>query len=190
MSDKLRFPAAEAKIVADEMLRWLDPVCKRIIVAGSLRREKPTVGDVEILYKSKAEKRTDPLDMFSSIFISLADEVIATMIGVGVLEKRRNIAGRETFGPLNKLMRHRASGIPVDLFSEPNLDDWWRSLVIRTGPKELNVRLITTAAKRGIKVHAYGIGLTDMRGNQIACESEEQFFEICGARYLEPKDRK
>jgi hypothetical protein len=47
----------------------------------------------------------------------------------GVLERRKNTIGRETFGPLNKLMRHRASGIPVDLFCEPSLPDWWRSLV-------------------------------------------------------------
>jgi len=190
MSDKPNFLADDAKVVAAEMMRWLDPVCNRLVVAGSLRRQKPTVGDVEILYNSKTEKRPDPMDMFSSILVSLADEVIETMIGVGVLEKRRNSFGRETFGPLNKLMRHRASGIPVDLFSEPNLSGWWRSLVIRTGPKELNVRLITTAAKRGIGVHAYATGLTDIRGAPIACHSEQEFFEICGARYLEPKDRR
>ena len=190
MSDKPRFPAEEAKAVATEIMRWLDPTCDRLVVAGSLRRQQPTVGDVEMLYHSKSEKRPDPSDMFSSMVVNLTDEAIATMESAGVLERRKNVAGRETFGPLNKLMRHRASGIPVDLFSEPNLSDWWRSLVIRTGPKELNVRLITTAAKRGISVHAYGTGLTDMRGNSIACESEEQFFEICGARYLEPKDRR
>lgn len=190
MSDKPRFHDPEAIAVANEMLRWLDPACERIIIAGSLRREKPTVGDVEILYSPKTEERSDPADMFASMRVNLADEVIATMESAGVLERRKNVAGRETFGPLNKLMRHRASGIPVDLFSEPSLADWWRSLVIRTGPKELNVRLITTAAKRGIGVHAYGTGLTDMRGNPIACESEEQFFSICGARYLQPKDRR
>ena len=146
--------------------------------------------DVEILYNSKTEKRPDPQDMFKTITVNLVDETIQTMEGVGVLERRRNTLGRESFGPLNKLMRHRASGIPVDLFCEPSLHDWWRSLVIRTGPKELNVRLITTAAKRGVGVHAYGTGLTDMRGAPIACESEEQFFEICGARYLAPKDRR
>ena len=190
MSDKPRFPADEAKAVAAEIMRWLDPACDRLVIAGSIRRQQPTVSDVEILYHSKTENRNDPADMFASIDVNLVDEVIATMENAGVLERRKNVAGRETFGPLNKLMRHRVSGIPVDLFSEPSLAGWCRSLVIRTGPKELNVRLITTAAKRGIGVHAYGTGLTDIRGNPIACESEEQFFEICGARYLQPKDRR
>ena len=190
MNDKTKFQADEAKSVAAEIMRWLDPVCERLVVAGSLRREKPVVGDVELLYLPKIENRNDPSDMFASKDVNLADEAIATMESAGVLERRKNTIGRETFGPLNKLMRHRASGIPVDLFCEPSLADWFRSLVIRTGPKEMNVRLITTAAKRGIGVHAYGTGLTDMRGAPIACDSEERFFEICGARYLEPKDRR
>jgi DNA polymerase/3'-5' exonuclease PolX len=190
MSDKPRFPATEAKAVAVELMRWLDPACERLVVAGSLRREKPTVGDVEIMYVPITGIGPDPSDMFAAHEVNFTDEVIATMEKEGVLERRKNVAGRETFGPLNKLMRHRASGIPVDLFSEPNLADWWRSLVMRTGPKELNLRLITTASKRGVRVHAYGTGLTDLHGNPIACESEEQFFEICGAKYLEPKDRR
>lgn len=190
MSEKTRYSPPEATQVAVELLRWLTPACERIVVAGSLRRENPTVGDVEILYHSKIEEQSDPSDMFDTMEVNLADEAIASLEEAGVLERRLNTIGRETFGPLNKLMRHRASGIPVDLFSEPNLADWWRSLVFRTGPKELNVRLITTAAKRGVHVHAYGTGLTDMRGNPIPCESEERFFEICGARYLEPKNRR
>lgn len=189
MSDKPRFPADEAKSVAAELMRWLDPACERVVIAGSIRRQQPTVGDVEILYVPKMESQSDPADMFSSMTVNLADEVIAAMEEAGVLERRKNTLGRETFGPLNKLMRHRASGIPVDLFAEPSLDDWWRSLVIRTGPKELNVRLITTAAKRGVHVHAYGTGLTDIRGNPIPCESEEQFFRHCNVEYLPPECR-
>jgi len=190
VTDKPHFTAGDAKAVAAELMRWFDPVCELLVIAGSIRRQKTTVGDVELLYLPKMEKRRDPMDMFAWQGVNLADEIIATMEGVGVLERRKNAVGREIFGPLNKLMRHRASGIPVDLFCEPSLANWFRSLVIRTGPKELNIRLITTAAKRGISVHAYGTGLTDIRGNPIACESEEQFFEICGARYLEPKDRR
>lgn len=190
MSDKPRFSAEEANTVAAEILCWLDPACRRLVVAGSLRRQKPTVGDVEILYTPTYELRADPQDMFNTLTINLADEAIAKMEKEGVLERRKNVAGRENFGPLNKLMRHRSTGIPVDLFCEPSLDDWWRSLVIRTGPKELNVRLITTAAIYKINVHAYGPGLTNFLGEPIPCDSEERFFEICGMKYLEPKDRR
>lgn len=190
MSDRTGFPASNAQAVATELIRWLDPACERLVVAGSLRRQKPFVGDVELLYVPKIEKRPDPEDMFAWQDVNLADETISTLERTGVLTRRKTVNGRETFGPLNKLMLHRASGIPVDLFCETSAADWFRSLVIRTGPKELNVRLITTAAKSGISVHAYRAGLTDLRGENITCESEEQFFSICNVPYLEPKERR
>ena len=71
MSDKPRFPADEAKAVAAEIMRWLDPACERLVIAGSLRREKPIVGDVEILYNPKTEVRANPEDMFNALTINL-----------------------------------------------------------------------------------------------------------------------
>jgi hypothetical protein len=38
------------------------------------------------------------------------------MVAGGILERRLNALGHETYGPKYKLMRH-ASGIPVDLFA-------------------------------------------------------------------------
>lgn len=189
MSDKPRFPIVNARAVAAEMLRWLDPSCYQTAVVGSIRRHKPTVSDVEILFIPRSEKQRDPSDMFGCLTVNLADQVIAKMTLAGVLERRKSVTGIETYGPLNKLMRHRMSGIPVDLFTEPSADDWWRSLVIRTGPTELNIRLIETAARHGVKVHAYGEGLTRDDGSPIICTSEEEFFDICGVPFLEPKAR-
>lgn len=189
MSDKRRYPASEAQSVADELIHWLEPDCEQLAIAGSLRRRKDLVGDVELLFIPKITKRPNPSDLFSWMDVNLADEMIATLERAGILTRRKSVDGRETFGPLNKLMLHKASGIPVDLFTEPSAADWWRSLVIRTGPKELNIRLISTAAKRGVNVHAYRTGLTDPYGSTIACKSEEDFFNICGVKYLEPENR-
>lgn len=65
--------------VAAELCAALKPVCERLILAGSLRRRKPTVGDVEILYIGKTEVRQDPTDMFASITVNIADEAIAAL---------------------------------------------------------------------------------------------------------------
>jgi DNA polymerase/3'-5' exonuclease PolX len=186
---KQRFRIAAAMAVADEILRWLDPSCFQTAVAGSIRRGKPMVSDVEILFIPRSEKQRDPADMFGWLTVNLADQVIAQMEKAGVLARRKSITGTETYGKLNKLMIHRASGIPVDLFTEPSANDWWRSLVIRTGPKELNIRLIETAARYGVKVHAYGVGLTREDGSPIVCTSEEEFFDICGVPFIAPKAR-
>lgn len=119
MTDKPRFPNALGMVVAAEICAALKPVCKKLVVAGSLRRRKPTIGDVEILYVGEFETRQHPEDMFASINVNLADEAIAKLESSGVLERRKNVNGSTMYGPKNKLMRHVASGIPVDLFSVP-----------------------------------------------------------------------
>ena len=50
---KVTFPRAVAIQVARELCEALKPHCERLIVAGSLRRGKQEVGDVEILYIPK-----------------------------------------------------------------------------------------------------------------------------------------
>lgn len=50
MSDKPKFPAKLARSVGEKIVEALSPVCARIQIAGSLRRGKPLVGDVEIVY--------------------------------------------------------------------------------------------------------------------------------------------
>ena len=53
---KTRFPRAAAIAVARELCEALKPHCERLIVAGSLRRMKQQVGDVEIVYIPKIRK--------------------------------------------------------------------------------------------------------------------------------------
>jgi DNA polymerase (family 10) len=40
---------AEARVVADKVLKHIEPAMKRIEVAGSIRRQKQTVGDIELV---------------------------------------------------------------------------------------------------------------------------------------------
>jgi DNA polymerase/3'-5' exonuclease PolX len=57
--------------VARELCETLAPLCVRIALAGSLRRGKQAVGDVELLYISRVTER--PADLFSSEVVALAD---------------------------------------------------------------------------------------------------------------------
>jgi DNA polymerase/3'-5' exonuclease PolX len=188
MSDKKRYPLAEARKTAERLLKMLAPVCERIEIAGSIRRQKPEVGDIELLLIPRAEMVPDGL--FDQKRIDLADVRIEQLLKRGVLEKRLNTAGFPTWGKQNKLAIDVFSGIPADIFAT-TIEGWFRSIVIRTGPKELNIALIQSAAKRGVRVHAYGdCGCEDMRtGKAIPVNSEREFFEICGMPYLEPHER-
>lgn len=193
MNEKPRWPHADGLRVADELCAALQPVCERITVAGSLRRQKPTVGDVEILYIRMTEIRPDPDDMFATITVNLADEVIAELERTGVLERRRNVNGSEMFGPKNKLMRHRASGMPVDLFAATP-ENWWNYLVCRTGPAESNTRIATAAQHRGWKWHPYGTGFSrendEGEREEFTVTCEEDVFRFVGMPFAEPWDRR
>lgn len=189
MSDKKRWPRAQALILAQELVEQLRPSCHRIEIAGSIRRLKPMVGDIEILFIPKIELRSDPNDLFADMTVNLAGEIIKGWLQDGTIQRRSSTSGVFTWGGLNKLAVHAASGIPVDFFSEPYEADWGRSLAIRTGPAEFNIRLMTSAQERGLKAHAYGPGLTTVEGWPIATHSEREFIERCGVPYAEPEHR-
>jgi len=190
MSDKRKWPLAEARKVAEQWVERLAPFCQRIAIAGSVRREKPEVGDVEILFAPTMAQ--GPADLFGHVSsYSRADDALDRMLAGNTLAKRPSAIGVFTWGPENKLGVDVASGIPIDLFST-SLAGWGRSLVIRTGPKDFNIRLITLASRRAIKVHAYGDPAMEKipGGQPVACDSEKQFLALCGVPWAEPKDRK
>ena len=185
---KPRFPNSIGMKVAAELCAALKPVCEKLVVAGSLRRRKPDVGDVEILYIGKTEVRQDPADMFASITVNLAEEAIAALEKSGALERRKNVNGSEMFGPKNKLMRHRATGLPVDLFAATT-ENWHNYLVCRTGPAASNTRICMAAQERGWKWNPYGAGFS--RDGEIrAMASEEEVFAFVGLPYAPPEERR
>lgn len=189
MSDKIKFPLDEAKAIAQDLVFSLKDACEQIIIAGSIRREKASVGDIEIMYIPKWERRPVPGDMFEQKDTNLAYLAIEHLIRDGVLAKRPNINGSETWGRWNKLAVHVATGIPVDLF-ETTPGKWFNTLVVRTGPKELNQRIATLAQSKGCRWNVYDVGFTDRRGDVWPMHSEEDVFKFVGLPYAEPKDRK
>ena len=189
--DKPRWPHAQAWSVATELLETFSPAGERIIIAGSLRRRKETVGDIELLYIPRFQERRNPADMFASLTANLADDVIHYLEAVRELERRKNRLGRETFGPKNKLMRHRRSGIGVDLFST-RPECWWNYLVCRTGPAELNVEIASRAKARGWMWNPTGEGFSRPCGlgtESVRMNSERDVLEFVGLEYAEPWER-
>lgn len=184
---KLKFPAADAQAVADEIVSALAESCERITVAGSLRRGKPYVGDVEILYIPKqGEARGDELFALPR---NLANLAIADLEQRFVLLRRQNVNGSEMFGDRNKLMRHTLSGIPVDLFST-TAEAWFNYLVCRTGGAESNTRIASRAKERGYQWNPYSCGFTDLNdGRVFPMASEQDVFAFVGLAYEEPEVR-
>jgi len=178
---------AVAMAVGAEVCEVLDPVCERWIVAGSIRRRRPMVGDVEILYIPRFGDRQ--VDLFTVASMSLADDAIESMLRSGLLAKRASRTGVFAWGDKNKLAVHQASGIGVDLFAATEAT-WWNALVCRTGGAESNKRIASRAIARGYHWNVYGPGFTQAAtGEVVPMESEEAVFEFVGLEYEEPWDR-
>lgn len=188
MSDKQRWPRLAALKVAGELVAALTPCCYRIEVAGSLRRGKESVGDIELLFIPNYGLRGVPGDMFASEMASLADEKINQLCKQGVLKERLSKSGVRAWGKENKLAVHIPSGIPVDFFTTDE-DRWFVALVVRTGGKDSNLTLTTSAQRLGRKLHAYGMGVEWPDGIINRCNREEDVFEFCGVPYRKPEDR-
>jgi len=167
-----------AKAIAEEVKRLLEPVCEKIVIAGSIRRRKPYPNDIELLC---IPKYVDGVDML--------DAKIQTMIHLDMLGYRLNKLGSKVYGPKNKLLVHIESGIGVDIFSTTE-ECWPVALVVRTGGERTNKEIAFRAIERGMRFHAYGRGFTRADGSELICQSESDVFRAVGLAYREPWERR
>ena len=168
---------ALATQIAEELKARLEPSCERIVIAGSIRRQRPYVGDIELLCIPKCNGFVDQLD-----------RSVEALLKRGIFDFRRNKLGSKVYGPKNKLLLHVPTGFGVDIFSTTE-ECWAVSLVVRTGGAETNKRIATAALRKGWSWHAYGRGFTSPDG-EIICHSEKEVFEAVRLPYLEPCDRR
>jgi len=166
----------KVKAIAQEIVCWLTPACQRMVIAGSIRRRKLEVGDIELLCIPRFIDGTDQLD-----------EMIRTLVDQGQLDFRRNKLGSRVYGPKNKLMVHVSSGIGVDIFST-DVQCWPVALVARTGGEKTNKRIAMAAIRKGWRWHAYGSGFSTSDG-ELVCKSERDVFEFVGLPYFAPWER-
>lgn len=192
MSSKIKHPRAKALEVARELTAALRELCEpeRFIFAGSLRRLKPEVGDIELVYIPLIEPRPDPEDLLGRVIpTNLFDEQLNAWLKAGVISKRVGPKGGNSWGESNKLAVHTASGIGVDFF-QANKRNFWTLLVCRTGSAEHNTRVCNAAMERGQKWNPYR-GFEDrVTGDLLFVpESEEALFQHVRLPFLPPKER-
>lgn len=150
----------KAKALSDEIVKRLEPYSQKIQVADSIRREKPTVHDIDIV-----------------LIAGDMEGIHKELAGLGELRKD---------GPKIKCVEYK--GVSVDLyFATPQT--WATLLLIRTGSMENNIRLCARARTLGMHLAASGDGLFDQEGVRIAGDSEESIFKALGLPYKEPQYR-
>ena len=149
-----------AQKVANEVVKRLSPYCQRIEVAGSIRRRKPQVNDIDLVLI--------PNDLWN-----LHHEIM----GLGQVR----MSG-------SKIMRVMANSTQVDIYVASE-ETWATLLLIRTGSAQNNIRLASLAKKRGWHLAASGDGLFDENGKRIAGDSEESIYQALDLRWQEPWER-
>lgn len=136
----------------------------RISVAGSTRRRKETVGDVDILASCKGAKATAKVMGF---FTSLPD--VAMILARG--STKSSVVLKNGLQVDLRVVDDRSFGAALQYF---------------TGSKEHNVAVRELAIKKGLKLNEYGVFRKD---KQIAGKTEDEVYRAIGLSYIEPELR-
>jgi DNA polymerase (family 10) len=169
-----RFLLSEADALIRPLVKHMEtaPAVERVDVAGSFRRRKETVGDVDLLALCDG-------DMIPVMrhFTEFPGVERVTMSG----ETRGSVVLR--------------SGLPVDLRILPGRS-YGAALHYFTGSKEHNVAIRTLGVKRGLRISEYGVfrvaedadadALGVEGGERVGGETEEEVFEAVDLPWIPP----
>lgn len=134
---------------------------KKLVVAGSVRRRKESIGDIDILIIS------DEPEPVMEFFVKMPEVV-------EIFAKGKTKSSIKT-----------EMGLNIDLRVLPAAS-YGAGLNYFTGSKEHNVTLRELAIKKGYKLSEYGL----FRGTkQLEAETEEKLYKILGLDYIEPELR-
>lgn len=157
-----RIPVDTALALADDIVARLSAAtgCERCAYAGSLRRRRGTVGDLDVL---AAASDSAPL---MAAFTGLP--LVAEVIGTG--ETKTSI--------------RTTNGVQVDLRVVPP-GAWGAALQYFTGSKQHNIRLREIAVRKKLKLSEYGLfhARSDRR---IRVTTEEDVYARLGLPWIPP----
>ncbi len=160
---KARLTLARAMLIADEFIKPLEKMrdVKKVSCAGSLRRQKETVRDIDILVVSNRPKEV--MDVFT---------------------KMPQVKDVQAEGRTKSSLRTK-DGVQVDCRVVKN-ESFGAALLYFTGSKNFNIHLRQLAIRKGLKINEYGV----FRKEKFICgATEEGIFKTLGMAYIEPQMR-
>jgi DNA polymerase (family 10) len=161
---RARRPIGVVLPIAEYILERIAQVkgVKRYSLAGSLRRWKETVKDVDILVSAEHP-----------------DRVMNALVKLPIVERVLLRGPTKT----SVLLKER---IQVDLRA---VDDssFGAALQYFTGSKEHNIKLREMALRKGLKINEYGV--FNSEGRRLGGATEEEIYEILGLQYIPPELR-
>jgi DNA polymerase (family X) len=161
-----RFLLSFGKKVVDELIPYLAESggIEKITAAGSLRRGKDTIGDLDIVVTGPG--------------------ALASMERFVVHPKAHNVLGK---GANKASIQFGMEGLQVDLRALPH-ESYGAAMQYFTGSKEHNIALRLRAQKLGLTLNEYGLFRVEDE-QRVAGETEEEVYEKLGLRWIPPELR-
>ncbi len=152
--------------VAGELIPYLSETggIEKIAAAGSLRRGKDTIGDLDLLVTGPGA--TDALERFVQH------------------PKAHNVLGK---GPNKASIQYGLDGLQVDLRALPH-ESYGAAMQYFTGSKEHNILVRSRALKLGLTLNEYGLFKLETE-ERVAGETEEEVYAALGLAWIPPELR-
>ena len=182
-----KFPLGDMRVIAEAIVKILKPYCHRIEIAGSIRRERPFVKDIEVVVIPKIVPTTNTEGLFpeEGDEVNLLDQFILSNDDFAL---RVNIAGHTAYGEKNKLVAFK--GIPLDIFVATE-ENWPMIFFVRTGGKDNNRACATRAIEMGYELKMYECGFRHKAtGQLVTMRDDRDIYDFLGVPYLAPNQRK
>lgn len=188
MSSGPKVAWAIANRAAEEVVELLRPACERIAIAGSIRRQRIEVGDIEIVAVPAFDERTEGLwgdvahvDRLEQRITTLRDLDKLALRDVEIHRQDGTVEIGQRNGQSFKALTY--DRIPLDLFIVRPPAEWGVLFAIRTGPGDWNEKIVTDCQRFGRRVSG---GQVLHLGRPIPCPEEADFFEAVGQPWVEP----
>jgi len=167
------------KIIAETLQHQIEPFCNEVIVAGSIRREKPIVNDIDLVAYLPYGNRSEFLDKLNKIGLKV--------VSFGDALKEEDIMNVEFTIPLYVANNTTGKEQKGQIFCTFDVR-WLGGLLLhRTGSMDFNVYMSWMAKQRGMKLSMYG--LFDREINEWLAGQEEQIFMKLHLLNVYPKNR-
>lgn len=143
------------------------PGVKRIEMAGSVRRRKETIGDLDVLIACPPSYRKRIISGFLQL-----------------KERKSIIQQGDTKASI--LLRHHNLQVDLRIVNEA---EWGAALLYFTGSKEHNIYLRTLARRKGWKINEYGV-FRERDGKRLAGTEEADIYRLFGMSWIPPELRR
>ncbi len=183
--DDGKFDLAEAEELAERLKLRLAPFCKRIEIAGSIRRKVKRVGDIEVVAIPKFEKVQD---IFGPVDESTANRLWENLDHiVYARDDVEYVKAGEKYRQLIVKMKGNRK-IKVDLFTcEPG--NWGWIFLVRTGSADFSHGMASKLNRKGYTSREGWIRKIDSVRTSLDTPDEESVFKLVGESFVSPEKR-